>query len=62
MKNYKLIGARMTKGYNQQKMAELMGMSKGSYFKKETGKTEFYVSEILRLLEILDAKFEDIFM
>jgi len=58
----KLKGARAEKGYSQVEMAEKLDMSVDSYNQKENGKSEFKLSEVKNLLEILDKEFNDIFL
>ena len=58
----KLKGARAEKGYSQVEMAEKLEMSVDSYNQKENGKSEFKLSEVKNLLEILDKEFNDIFL
>ena len=62
MKFNKLKGARAEKGYSQVEMAEKLEMSVDSYNQKENGKSEFKLSEVKNLLEILDKEFNDIFL
>ena len=58
----KLKGARAEKGYSQGEMAEKLGISRDSYNLKENGKSEFKLSEIKDILDILDKEFVDIFL
>ena len=62
MKFNKLKGARAEKGYSQVEMAEKLEMSVDSYNQKENGKSDFKLSEVKNLLEILDKEFNDIFL
>ena len=62
MRFNKLKGARAEKGYSQVEMAEKLDMSVDSYNQKENGKSEFKLSEVKNLLEILDKEFNDIFL
>ena len=62
MKFNKLKGARAEKGYSQVEMAEKLGISTDSYNMKENGKSEFKLSEIKAILDILDKEFTDIFI
>ena len=62
MRFNKLKGARAEKGYSQVEMAEKLEMSVDSYNQKENGKSEFKLSEVKNLLEILDKEFNDIFL
>lgn len=58
----KLKGKRVEHGYSQHELAKLLGISTNAYNLKETGKREFRMSEIDLLLELLDCKYEDIFL
>ena len=58
----KLKGARAEKGYSQGEMADKLGISRDSYNKKENGRSEFKLSEIIAIMDILDKGFEDIFL
>ena len=58
----KLKGARAEKGYSQGEMADKLGISRDSYNQKENGKSEFKLSEIIAIMEILDKEFGDIFL
>lgn len=58
----KLRGKRVEYGYSQQAMAKLLGISTNAYNLKETGKREFRMGEIDLLLELLNCKYEDIFL
>ena len=62
MKFNKLKGARAEKGYSQKDMADKIGISTDSYHLKENGKTEFKLSEVKKILDILDKEFTDIFL
>lgn len=57
----KLIGKRNEKGITQQKMADLLGISKGNYNQKENGKLDFNLVEVKKILQILDEPYEVIF-
>lgn len=57
----KLIGKRNEKKITQEKMAKLLGISKNNYNFKENGKLDFNLMEVKKILEILDAKYEEIF-
>ncbi len=57
----KLIGKRNEKGITQEKMAELIGISKNNYNLKENGKLDFNLVEVKKILEILNSTYEDIF-
>lgn len=57
----KLIGKRNEKGITQEKMANLLGISKGNYNLKENGKLDFNLMEVRKILKILDETYEHIF-
>lgn len=57
----KLKAARMLKRLNQKDVAQKIGISVSNYCEKETGKKQFTLSEIKKLLELFDKKFEDLF-
>lgn len=58
----KLKGKRVEKGYKQKDMAEMLNIALATYNHKENGTATFTFNEILKILEILDCKFEDIFL
>lgn len=57
----KLKGIRNEYGYSLEDMAKILGVSTDCYFRKEKGKTDFYLCEVRKILNAFDAKFEDIF-
>lgn len=57
----KLIGRRNEKGYSQEKMAKLLGISKNNYYLKEKGKLDFSLTEVKKILNILDDDYNNIF-
>lgn len=57
----KLIGKRNELGITQEKMSELLGISKGNYNLKENGKLDFNLVEVKKILKILGEKYDDIF-
>lgn len=57
----KLKGIRNEYGYSLEDMAKQLGISKDCYFRKEKGKTDFYLDEVRKILNLFDCKFEDIF-
>ena len=57
----KLIGKRNEKGISQQKMANLLGISKNNYYLKEKGKLDFNLVEVQKILKILNCEYNDIF-
>lgn len=58
----KLIGKRNEKGITQEKMAKLLGISKNNYNLKENGKLDFGLSEVKKILDILNVSYDDIFL
>lgn len=58
----KLKGRRNELGYSLKDMANFLGISTDCYFRKENGKTDFYLYEVRKILEILNVQFEDIFL
>lgn len=62
MKNLKLKAKRVECGISQQDMANKLGMTITSYNFKENGKREFTIKECIKLVQILECKFEDIFI
>ena len=58
----KLIGKRNEMGYTQEKMAKELGISKNNYYLKENGKLDFNLSEVKKILKILNASYEEIFL
>lgn len=57
----KLIGKRNEKKITQEKMAELLGISKNNYNLKENGKLDFNLVEVKKILKILDDTYDNIF-
>ena len=57
----KLIGKRNELGITQEKMANLLGISKGNYNLKENGKLDFNLIEVKKILKILNETYEHIF-
>lgn len=57
----KLIGKRNELGITQQKMADLLGISKNNYNLKENGKLDFNLVEVKKILNILNEPYEVIF-
>ena len=62
MKNLKIKGKRNELGMNQYDMAQKLGIALSTYNKKETGKKDFTLLEAVKLCQIFNCKFEDIFM
>lgn len=44
---------RVAKGYTQAKMAELMGLARDQYNKRENGKISFTADELITLADLL---------
>jgi transcriptional regulator with XRE-family HTH domain len=59
--NIKLKAKRVEKMLTQEEISKKLGMSIGSYNRKETGKLDFTLSEIQELMYILDCDFDDLF-
>lgn len=60
-KNYKLKGARVEKGYSQERFAEAIGMPAVTYKTKENGISVFTEIEIAKICEVLGKEVTDIF-
>ena len=58
----KLRGARQARKLSQQQMADLLGIDRTTYGKKENGDYEFWESEIDLILMELNEKYENIFL
>ena len=58
----KLKGKRVEKGLTQEAISKLLNMEKATYVRKENGKSQFRLDEVKKLLEILDCRFDDIFL
>ena len=58
----KLKGKRVEMGYTQAAMASKLSISTGAYALKELGRRQFNTDEICKILDILECKFEDIFL
>lgn len=60
--NLKLRAKRVEKGFTQGELAEALGVSIATYNRYEKGYTEMTESTINKLLQILECKYEDIFL
>ena len=60
--NLKLRAKRVEKGFTQGELAEALGVSIATYNRYEKGHTEMTESTINKLLQILECKYEDIFL
>lgn len=58
----KLKGKRVEKGLTQDDISRLINMERATYVRKENGKAKFNLDEINKILDVLDCKFEDIFL
>jgi len=59
--NRKLKGARVEKGYSQDRLAEALGMPVVTYRTKENGISVFTEVEIKKICELLEKNVTDIF-
>ena len=57
----KLKEYRISKGYTQQEMADILGITQQSYSNKEVGKRGFNTKELLILQKVLGVNIEDIY-
>lgn len=60
--NLKLRAKRVERGFTQDELANALGVSTATYNRYEKGHTEMTESTITKLLEILQCKYEDIFL
>lgn len=58
----KLKAKRVEKGMTQKDLADKLGIATATYNRKEKGLAHFSFNEILKILEILECSFEDIFL
>lgn len=58
----KLKAKRVEKGLTQTQLANLIGIAPATYNHKENGVAYFSFNEILKLLNVLECSFEDIFL
>lgn len=59
--NLKLKMRKMELGYTSVDISKKLGLCYPAYINKENGIRDFTLSEIAKLLEILECKFEDLF-
>jgi len=57
----KLKGTRVERGYTQERLAYLLGISPSTYCRKEKGAQEFTLYEIECILRIFGSQYEDLF-
>ncbi len=58
----KLRAKRVEKGYTQSQLAKALGVSTATYNRYEVGHNEMTETIINKLLQILECKYEDIFL
>lgn len=58
----KLKAKRVEKGMTQTDLANKIGIAVATYNRKENGYAYFSFNEVLRILDVLECKFEDIFL
>ena len=51
---------RMTKGYTQKEIAELLGIKQNTYSDKERNKSSFTIYEIKILKELFNVSYDDL--
>ena len=51
---------RMTKGYTQKEIAELLGIKQNTYSDKERGKSKFTIDEIKFIKELFEVTYDEI--
>lgn len=57
----KIKHLREIKNIKQEEMAELLGIHRDTYIRKENGVCRFYIDELFKILIILDCDLSDIF-
>lgn len=57
----KLKSLRAEHDFNQQDLADYLGIQKTTYHNKETGKNDFTVTEAKQLAELFNSSIDDIF-
>lgn len=60
--NLKLRAKRVEKGYTQKELAKALGVATATYNRWEVGKTDITNKDIMKLLQVLQCKYEDIFL
>lgn len=58
----RLKAKRVEKGLTQEDVAKAIGMATATYNHKENGLALFNINEITKILNLLECKFEDIFL
>lgn len=59
--NLKLRAKRVERGFTQRSLAAAMGVATATYNRWEKGHTDITNESIMKLLKILQCKYEDIF-
>lgn len=57
----KLRSLRSERGFDQQYMADYLSIQRTTYCNKETGKSDFTVTEAKQIAELFDLSIDDIF-
>ena len=57
----KLRSLRSENGFDQQYMADYLDIQRTTYCNKETGKSDFTVTEAKQIAELFDLRIDDIF-
>lgn len=52
---------RVKKGYTQNELSELIGITQQTYSKKERGERSFTLDEVKKLKKILNISYEELF-
>ena len=60
--NLKLRAKRVEKGFTQEELAKAIGVCTATYNRYEIGRTEMTATVINKLLNVLNCKYEDIFL
>lgn len=61
--NYNKLKDKMReKNYSQEKLVEALNIDKSTLNFKLNNKTEFKISEVFKICELLDAEFKDLFI
>lgn len=62
MKYPRLKAKRVELGYTQKELSKILGMDNTTYSFKERGERLFTIDEVIKIMTILNCKFEDIFL
>ena len=62
MKYPRLRAKRVELGYTQKEISKILGMDNTTYSFKERGERLFTIDEVIKIITILNCKFEDIFL